>query len=220
MKLSEKHRPSCLSEVCGQPAMRYLKALAQEPFSTAVLLEGGPGVGKTSSALAFAAEMGCIDEFSGLHIVPCSELDIAACRRLFEGSDAASAPLRLRPMQGRGWHVLILEEMDWLNPAVQRYLKVALETRLPSKCIVVATSNGAGKLDGALIQRFTLFAFNSGSVLQHASQNRLAEIWLAESGDDTLPPGWSSWGFTADGWSFRRALDDMQRHLMMARDAA
>lgn len=215
MKLSDKHRPARLAEVCGQtPPIKFFAKLAADPYPCCVLLEGGPGVGKTSTAIAFANELGCEGPFSGLHIYPCSEFDIQTCRMLFEGDANRSPLLRLRPLEGKGYHVLILEEFDWLHTQVQRYLKVALE-HLPPRVIVVATSNGAGGLNAALLQRFTLFAYNGGQSLQNACQDRLAAIWASETGQDSMPPGWPSWGFTGDGWSFRRALDDMQRHLMM-----
>jgi replication-associated recombination protein RarA len=210
MKLSEKYRPATLEGVVGQSATRYLRSLGEEPDERCVLLEGVGGCGKTSAALALAAELGCRDEFSGLHIVPCSEFSIDVARRLFEGADGYSAVLRLRPLEGRGWHVVVLEELEWLSPQCQRYLKVALETRMPLRTIVVATSNGAGGLDRALLQRFDVFAFGSGKYFAQACQERLEAIWLAEASGQPMPPDWLSWGWDGEHFSMRSALAAME----------
>jgi hypothetical protein len=175
----------------------------------------------TSAALALAAELGCADEFSGLHVVPCSEFSIDVARRLFEGADGYTATLRLRPLEGRGWHVVVLEEMEWLSPQCQRYLKVALETRMPPRSIVVATSNGAGGLDKALLQRFDAFAFGSGKFFSQACQERLEAIWLAEAGQEPMPPDWRNWGWDGEHFSMRSALAAMELCLRMrGREAA
>ena len=221
MRLSEKYRPSTLDTVVGQTATRYLQGLAKDPDSRCVLLEGVGGCGKTSAALALAAELGCADEFSGLHIVPCSEFSIDVARRLFEGADGYTATLRLRPLEGRGWHVVVLEEMEWLSPQCQRYLKVALETRMPPRSIVVATSNGAGGLDKALLQRFDAFAFGSGKFFSQACQERLEAIWLAEAGQEPMPADWRNWGWDGEHFSMRSALAAMELCLRMrGREAA
>ena len=221
MRLSEKHRPHTLSDIAGQPAVRMLKALAAKPYSCCVLLECEcGGVGKTSTAIAFANDLGCEDDFSGLHIVPCSEFSVDYARELFGGGGGCGT-LHLRPFHGQGWHCLILEEFDWLPAQTQRFLKVALETRLPSKCIVIATSNGAGKLDAALLQRFRCYSYGSGKQFATAAQERLSAIWREEAGDLPLPPEWRLWGFTSDGqFSLRVALDRMQDHLAVLECAA
>jgi replication-associated recombination protein RarA len=217
MRLSEKYRPQTLADIVGQPAVRMLRALAAKPYSCCVLLECPyGGVGKTSAALAFANDLGCIDEFHGLHVVPCSEFSIECAREMFDGNG-----LRLRPMMGSGWHCVVLEEFDWLPAQTQRFLKVALETRLPNKAIVVATSNGAGKLDAALLQRFRCYSFSSGRQFATAAQERLVEIWRIEAGGMELPSGCRHWGLLADGqFSLRVALDRMQDHLAMLEVAA
>jgi replication-associated recombination protein RarA len=217
MRFSEKYRPQSLTDIVGQPSVRMLRAVAAKPYSCCMLLEcSHGGVGKTSTALAFANDVGCRDEFHGLHIVPCSEFSIECARELFDGN-----ALRLRPMMGNGWHCVVLEEFDWLPAQTQRFLKVALETRLPSKCIVVATSNGAGKLDAALLQRFRCYAFSSGKQFAAAAQERLIEIWRLESGGMALPSEWRHWGQMADDqFSLRMALDRMQDHLAMLEVAA
>ncbi len=61
---AEKHRPRTLEEVVGNPtAIAELRKWAQgwargHPDRRAVILQGDPGVGKTSAALALANEMG------------------------------------------------------------------------------------------------------------------------------------------------------------------
>jgi len=210
MKLSEKYRPATLDAVVGQSATRYLRSLANEPDERCVLLEGVGGCGKTSAALALAAELGCANEFSGLHIVPCSEFSIDVARRLFEGMDGYVAALRLRPLEGRGWHIVVLEEMEWLSLQCQRYLKVALETRMPPRSIVVATSNGAGGLDRALLQRFDVFPFGSGKFFAQSCQERLEAIWLAEAGQRPMPADWLTWGWDGEYFSMRSALAAME----------
>lgn len=212
MRLSEKYRPTSLGEIVGQPSVRLLRALAAKPYSCCVLLECEfGGVGKTSTALAFAHDIGCEDEFSGLHVVPCSELSVECARELFDGNT-----LRLRPMMGSGWHCVVLEEFDWIPAQTQRFLKVALETKLPSKCIVVATSNGAGKLDAALLQRFRCYSFSSGKQFAMAARERLLEIWQFEAGDMDPPAAWRHWGQMSDGqFSLRVALDRLQDHLAL-----
>lgn len=205
-KFAEKYRPRGLHEIVGQPAVRFLMGLVADPFPTCVLLESSVGgTGKTTAALALAAELGCLDEMSGLIVQPCSELSVDRARELF------TATLRYRPFEGRGWRVLVLEELDWVSPQVQRFLKVALETNLPKKCIVVATSNDSSKLDRPLLQRFTNYSFVAGASFAEDCRERIAEIWNLELPGEPLPPGWESWGEVEGGaFSMRKALDGMQ----------
>ena len=209
MLLREKYRPRKLSEIIGQPPARHLAKLAANPYPSCWLLEGsGPGKGKTSSAYALAAELGCLDDMSGLHTVIACDLSIATARELFERT------LWYRPMQGNGWKVLVIEELESLHPAVCTYLKVALETRLPEKTIVIATSNGAQGLPPALLERFKLLCYSSGSAFAVSALDHLAHVWEAEYGNEPMPVGWQRWGWTGNGpdsrFSLRKALDMLQ----------
>lgn len=211
VKWTEKYRPNCLDDIVGQPAVAFLKALAANPMSCNVMLEcAAGGVGKTSAALALGKELGITDEMNGLLFQPCSELDVDRCREIFD-----SSMLRCRPMMGSGWRLIVFEEFDWISPQAQRYLKVALETKLPAKCIVAATTNDSSKLDSALLQRFQKFQFQSGSVFASACRQRLAQIWMLETGQRSLPEQIATWGEGKGGeYSLRDALTQAQMFWM------
>jgi len=205
MKLSEKYRPKSLNEVIGQPPTLMLRKFAANPYPSCWLLESAaPGVGKTATAYALAHDIGCEDEFSGLKTVIASDLLIDPCRQLFEQD------LRMRPMFGSGWKVLVIEELELLTDKVQNYLKVVLETRLPEKCIVIATSNGAGRLSKALLQRFQILSYSGGECFAAAAREFLATVWQQEFGDLPMPHGWDEFGWDAGDYSLRRALDSLQ----------
>jgi replication-associated recombination protein RarA len=196
--------PRTLSEIIGQPfPIARLQSLVRQPHESCWLIESPePGVGKTATAHCVAYELGCDDAMSGLFFVPATRLTLDKATELLEYT------LHHRPLMGRGWKVLILDELERL-PSVQvaNYLKSALdEYSLPAKTIVVATSNGAGNLEPALLQRFELLAYSSGAAFQAACLERIAELWQAETGDDELPPSWRNWGTTRGEFSMRLAM--------------
>jgi predicted AAA+ superfamily ATPase len=150
--------PETLDAIAGQPAIvRNMKQLAAHPTACCVLLEGRGGVGKNAMAKAFANDLG-VCELTGLHESAASDLTIDAVRDLF------GRKLRLRPMSGCPWHVLIVEELELLpSRNVSAMLKDALsEQHMPEHLIVVATSNDASGLDEALLQRFDIYSFACG----------------------------------------------------------
>ena len=206
MRLWDKHRPKSLTEMVGQPCLSALRKFAADPYPVAMIFEGPPGTGKTAAATALAADMGCVDEWSGLDVVPSVDLTIERCRELFERT------LRLIPMSGNGWHVLIIEELEFCSSGtVQRYLKVALDTKMPRKCVVIATSNGTSGLDPALVQRFDHFTFRGDDEFAKAAADRLGMIWTRETGKAKIPGDVIRWGKNGDTWSFREALKQMQQ---------
>lgn len=209
MKLSDKYRPQVLEDIVGQPPVRMLQRIAQEPFSTCLLLEGPRGTGKTSAAYALANELGCEDRILGdLHATCCSELGVDAAKEMLR-------TLHYRPLSTSGFKVWLMEEMDFLSGQCQTFLKDALEKRLPKHVIVVACSNGTEKIKKPLLDRFTPMFFAGGPCFRKDCEDRLREIWEIETGGIHPFPTKCLEADSDGEFSMRRALDVMQFHLML-----
>jgi len=208
-KLSEKYRPTTLDEVFGQPPVTLLKALVRDPYECCIMLDGPPGCGKTAAACALAHDLGCVDRMSGLYEVTASSFSADEARKMLRET------LRMRPLCGAGWKVLVLEELEFLSPTTINFLKPAFDKNLPPHTIVVATSNDTSRLGETFLERFKPFrTFHAGKSFAVAAQQRLLAIWLSEGqSPERLPSGWQTWGWCGERFSMRIALGMMQDHL-------
>ena len=213
MRLAEKYRPKGLAEVVGQSSVRMLARYVRDPYATCWLFTGSAGVGKSSTALAMAAELGAVDEISGLEVVCTANMGKEEAERLVRR-------LWQRPLAGQ-WNVLILEELERLSPQCQVYLKVALASEnLPPRAIVIATSNDTSLIDPALLERFGRpVVFNGWCDLAAAGEARVTEVWARETGGAPLPYQARNWGWYSEAgkrvrYSLRAALDAMQQALL------
>lgn len=203
MKLSDKYRPTTLSDIIGQFKVNHLRRLVARPYSSCWCLLGPPGTGKTATAAAVAHDLDCHEEMTGYFRVTASELGIDAARELFDHR------LKLRPFSPQGWKVLVIEELELLSQQTQIFLKVALEN-LPSKTVVIATSNGVSKLQPALVERFTQIEYSSGEFFASAVTRKLRDIWSVEVGGEP-PSDIDRWGWSGDRYSARIALGKLQQ---------
>ena len=106
---------------------------------------------------------------------------------------------------GRGYHVLIIEELEYMNPTVQVLVKDAFERKLGMrKAIVVATSNDSTRLVKAVRHRFQHFYFSAGQDFAVAVNDWLPTVWAAEVGPGIdLPHGWQKFGWDGEEFSAR-----------------
>lgn len=182
--LTEKWRPRRLADVVGQDeAVAQLSAFAADPYPAAFILAGDTGTGKSSAAIALAADLGCDinanpAEFGGVYSIPSGELNADTLRTLWP-------QLWQVPFQSsRGWKVVIVNEIEAVNGTVERLFLDKLED-LPGKTVIVFTTNNLASLPSRFVDRCI------GGVIEFcAAADDLAEparalarsIWRAETG--------------------------------------
>ena len=181
LSLTEKYRPRTLAGLWGQPkVVAILKRFAESPCSTAFLFEGETGTGKTSAALALARELGCdVDagEFGGAWEIASGEQNAEAVRE-------TDRRMYLKPMQGSGWKVVIVNECDRMcRPAEVIWLD--LLEHLPRQSVVVFTTNDPSLLSARFRDRCTRLEFRSNAAHMAApARDFLLGIWRAETGQE------------------------------------
>jgi len=209
--LTERYRPKTLAEVVGQSeAVAVLADYASAPYSASFLLFGPSGVGKSSAALALAADLGCDvaqGEFGGVHQIASGEQTAAAVRALLD-------TLSLCPFFGSGWRVAIVNECDRMSPAAETVWLDALEN-LPPRCTIIFTTNSVTNLSDRFRDRTEELCFTGDvSRLKDAIGALLKTIWQSETGQADAPLHKLGAGMVRDGQvSIRRAVQSLGKIL-------
>jgi replication-associated recombination protein RarA len=187
----------------------------ERPRSCAFIFAGGTGTGKTSTAIALAAELGVAveqGEFGGL-------AQLASGEQTGDGVRAAMRLLSYRALGGSGWRVLIVNEADHMTPGAGAVWLDALED-LPPRAIVVFTTNRLEKLPQRLRDRCEVMQFESSALLLGPDLDDFARrVWQAETGRGDCP-SMDDLGFAPDAEgnaSFRRVLQLLEPHVRDAR---
>jgi replication-associated recombination protein RarA len=177
--LTERYRPGRIDQIWGQPAVsRALAEFARNPYPAAFIFEGETGTGKTSAALALAAELGCrVDqaEYGGVWQIASGEQTADAVREM-------ARRMWLTPMLGSGWKVVIVNECDRMaRPAEMIWLDV-LEN-LTRKTVVIFTTNDVGNLSQRFRDRCTRLTFEADAeTLRKTAEALVKAVWRRETG--------------------------------------
>lgn len=173
--LAEKYRPRRVGDFIGlEKQRRILARLTANPFPSAWLLVGPPGVGKTSMAQAVAEELNA--EF---HHVPSQKCNAQAiedvCRM------CAYVPL------SGGFHVVLVDEADRMTPAAQLALLSKLDsTDAPERTIWFFTANEIGNLESRFTSRCRVLEFSTYGLNGNLVE-LLRHVWQAEAPNAAEP---------------------------------
>lgn len=195
--LTEKHRPSRLSEIVGQSvAISVLESFLESPHSQIFIFSGDTGTGKTSAAFALTNELSVNRDWNFQHIKS-GELD----------GDSVQTALKTARFVGinDGWKLILCDEADLMSQKAKGLWLSALEG-LPEKTIIVFTTNEPGKFDRRFLDRCEHVEFKSDKSLIPAAQTLLNRLWIKE-GLKGNPPSVESTSVILDGVvSFRRVV--------------
>ena len=175
-RLTERYRPSELSEIIGQSDnVAMLESFAAEPYAKCWLFLGPPGTGKSTAGVALIRALHADEGWPGYSVVDSSDMGIDAFKEHWKFLQCSF----LCPKREH-WHVLLVEELARLSPQCQEAAKSWLELGLPERAIVIATSNDVSNLQRPLLERFEQLDFTDGPEFKAACIERARQIWTCE----------------------------------------
>ncbi len=152
----EKYRPRVLDEIINQEAVvSSLKTIVVTKSVPHMLFAGPPGVGKTATAHAFAAQLfgpRYIEDGFFLEINASDERGIDVIREKVKGF------ARTVPMGGVGFKILLLDEADQLTSDAQHAFRRVME-QFSATCRFILAANYANRIIEPIQSRCAVFRF-------------------------------------------------------------
>jgi len=203
--LTDRYRPAKIADFCGlDKQKRILANFAAKPYSSAWLFTGASGTGKTTMALALAAEIG-----AEVHHIVAKDCTL-------ERVQEVSRICNYVPMSGpSGFHVVICDECDAMSPAAQLSWLSKLDAADPlPNSVVIFTSNAVDRLEKRFLSRCRVLEFSSYG-MSSAIADLLQRIWDAETDNPVERPNFQR--ITKDaGNNLRDALMSLEVEILAA----
>jgi replication-associated recombination protein RarA len=173
--LAEKYRPRKVADFIGlERPKKIVGQFAARPYESAWLFVGPPGVGKTSMALALAAQIG-----AEIHHIPSQKCNAQAI-------DDTCRSCAYVPLSG-GFHLVIVDEADRMTPSAQLALLSKLDaTDAPPNTIWIFTCNATDGLEPRFLSRTRQIEFSSYGLASEATR-LLESIWRREAHEAVAP---------------------------------
>ncbi|MGC1620034.1 MAG: AAA family ATPase [Candidatus Acidiferrum sp.] len=173
--LAEKYRPRKVADFIGlEKQRRILSKLTANPFASAWLFVGASGTGKTSLALAIAAELS-----AEVHHIGSQQCNLATLETVVRQCNFV-------PLSG-GFHIVTCDEADAMSDAAQKYLLSKLDSSEPvPNTIWIFTCNATDRLEARFLSRCRVLEFSSYGLNGNLVQ-LLRRVWQAESNGASEP---------------------------------
>jgi DNA polymerase III delta prime subunit len=181
LSLSEKYRPQRIGEFVGlENAKRILANFTAKPYQSAWLFLGPSGTGKTTMALALAAELP-----AELHHIPAKECTLDAVQEVCRQCHySPRQPDDWRPVR---FHLVLIDEADQMSNAAQLALLSKLDaTAFPPNTIFIFTCNAVDSLEKRFLSRCRTIEFSSYGMAAEIA-GLLSKIWERETSGATAP---------------------------------
>jgi len=174
VSLAEKYRPQHVGDFIGlEKPKKVVSAFVRAPREAAFLFVGPPGVGKTTLALAMAADMGIVEPFD-LHLISSQKCTVDVLESVIRQCQYCTH-------KPDGFHVVICDEADRMSPAAQLALLSKLDsTARPPRTIFIFTCNETGGLEKRFLSRCMVLEFSSYG-LRGELAAFLADVWSKET---------------------------------------
>lgn len=203
--LTEKYRPHHIAEFIGldKPRRIAAKLAANPPRTGGFLFLGEPGIGKTTLALAMAAEMP-----AELHHIASQDCNVDRLRQVVSNCHYV-------PSIGNKRHVVLIDEADQMSAAAQLYMLSVLDsTAPPPDTLFILTANSTEKLQDRLLSRCVPVQFSSHGQSQQTAA-LLESVWNQEAPQSAARPNFARIVKEACN-NVRASLMQLQTELLLA----
>jgi len=214
-QLVDKYQPHHIQDFVGlDDIKKTLTGFIADPYPSNWLFSGAPGLGKTSMAMALAADL------------PTEDTSDDVFKRLFVGprlihyySNDVDKQLvhdikekfALQLSHQGYWTVYLIDEVDEItHPAHISFL--GLMENLAARAIVVFTCNSPDKLPDRLMDRCHHLKFSNNGIAPDLIQH-VTDIWAREAPPEATPPNFARL-VTKNHTSVRGSIMELETLLM------